>query len=326
MSILTMFTDFFFKMMMFFMSLFTIFGTAENEPATDDLIAALDAESLKVSAVLWADSQVSDYLYTRAEAFEAACKDVANSTENIDALFIVGDITENAHTIEKDLVLDCLSVIDNVDVMLFATGNHDIRLQAYSLVVDSFEDFCAAANNGKKYTDGKLYYSYDINGYKFIVMGSTKASFEEAVISDEELEWLNTELAAATADGKPAFVMLHQPLTLTHGLPVTWGNGTNKKAGAVGEQSDAIKAILSQYENVFLITGHLHTGFGEYTYEEIGTIHGVNLPSIGIDGADGLNIPAGMMLEVYENKVVFRARDFATGKYLPEYDAEYPIA
>ncbi len=326
MNILSIFTDFFFKMMIFFMSLFSVFGTGENEPATDDTIAALDADNVKVTAVLWADSQVSDYMYARAEHFEAACKDVANSTENIDALFIVGDITENAHTIEKDLVLDCLSVIDNVDVMLFATGNHDIRLQAYSLALSSFEEFCAAANDGENYTNGKMYYSYEINGYKFIVMGSTKAAFEEAVIGDEELAWVDSELAAATADGKPAFVILHQPLANTHGLPVTWGSGNNKTAGSVGEDSDAIKEVLSKYENVFLITGHLHTGFGQYTYEEIGTIHGVNLPSIGIDGADGLNIPAGMMLEVYENKVVFRARDFATGKYLPEYDAEYPIA
>lgn len=325
MNILSIFTDFFFKMMIFFMSLFSVFGTGENEPATDDTIKALDADNVKVTAVLWADSQVSDYMYARAEHFEAACKDVANSNENIDALFIVGDITENAHTIEKDLVLDCLSVIDNVDVMLFATGNHDIRLQAYSLVLDSFDKFCAAANDGEDYIDGKLYYSYDINDYKFIVMGSTKASFEEAVIDDEELAWLDAEVAAATADGKPAFVILHQPLKLTHGLPVTWGNGTNKVAGGVGEQSDDIKNILSKYENVFLITGHLHTGFGQYTYEEIGTIHGVNLPSIGIDGADGLNIPAGMMLEVYEDKVVFRARDFATGKYLPDYDKTYTL-
>ena len=312
-------------MMIFFMSLFTVFGTDANAPAADDTIAALDAENVKVTAVLWADSQVSDYMYARAEAFEAASKDVANSKENIDALFIVGDITENAHTIEKQLVLDCLAMIDNVDVMLFATGNHDIRLQAYSLVVDSFEDFCAAANDGEKYTDGKLYYSYEINGYKFIVMGSTKASFEEADIDDEELAWLNSELAVATADGKPAFVILHQPLAFTHGLPVTWGSGNNKTAGSVGEDSDAIKAVLSQYENVFLITGHLHTGFGQYTYEEIGTIHGINLPSIGIDGADGLNIPAGYMMEVYNKKVIFRARDFASGKYLPEYDKTYTL-
>ena len=325
MGILGIFTNFFFKMMIFFMSLFTIFGTDANVPAADDTIASLDAENVKVTAVLWADSQVSDYMYSRAEAFEAASKDVANSKENIDALFIVGDITENSHTIEKDLVLDCLSIIDNVDVMLFATGNHDIRLQAYSLALDSFEKFCADANDGKDYTNGKMYYTYEINGYKFMVMGSTKAAFEEAVIDDEELAWLNAEVAAATADGKPAFVILHQPLAFTHGLPVTWGSGNNKTAGSVGEASDSIKEILSQYENVFLITGHLHTGFGQYTYDEIGTIHGINLPSIGIDGADGLNIPAGMMLEVYEDEVVFRARDFASGKYLPDYDKTYTL-
>ena len=180
-------------------------------------------------------------------------------------------------------------------------------MQAYSCALKNFEDFCAEANNGVNYTNGKMYYSYEVNGYKFIVLGSTGAAFEEAEISEEELAWLNSELAAA------------------NGLPKTWGSGNNKTAGSIGKQSDAIKEILGQYKNVFFITGHLHTGFGQYTYEEIGTIHGVNLPSIGIDGADGLEIPAGIMLEIYEDEVVFRARDFASGKYLPEYDAKYPI-
>lgn len=321
-------TDIFYKIMIFFMSLFTAMCGGEKEPAVDNTIAALDADNVKVTAVLWADSQVSDYMYERAQAFEAACKDVANSSETIDALFIVGDITENAHTIETDLVLDYLSVIDNVNVMLFATGNHDIRLQVYETALEKFEDFCAAANGDKDYTNGKMYYTYDINGYTFIVMGSTAAAFEEAVINDEELAWLDAELAKATAQGKPAFVVLHQPLANTHGLPTTWGSGNNKTAGSVGEQSDDIKAILAKYaatEDVFLITGHLHTGLGQYTYEEIDGIHGVNLPSIGIDGADGLEIPAGIMLEVYEDKVVFRARDFASGEYLSDYDEIYNL-
>ena len=107
----------------------------------------------------------------------------------------------------------------------------------------------------------KSYYSYDINGYTFIVLCTEKAVREKAYISPEQIAFLDSELKRATADGKPAFVMCHQAFQFTHGLPEVW------KTGDMGEQSDLVRAVMEKHKTVFFITGHLHGGIFEGTYE-----------------------------------------------------------
>ena len=150
--------------------------------------------------------------------------------------------------------------------------------------------------------------------------------FEEAYIGAEQLEWLNDELKAA--DGKPTFVILHQPLKSTHNVENAW-NSPDDKAGTVGAQSVALKAIMSKYENVVLVTGHLHSGFGPDNYNNVDGIHAVNVPSLTIENKDGTYNKSGLgyIVEVYEDEIIFRARDMAKGTWVAETenDASYDI-
>lgn len=320
---MTALTDIMYKILVLLMSLYTATGGSIAEPAQDDLISSVDPANVQVTAAFWGDTQVSDYLLSRQLYTKNSCIDVSNATENIDALIHVGDIAENGKGAEYKLLTDDFSVIDNVDNFLFASGNHDIRMRIYPITVKTFTSFVNGID--KNHTIDKLWYSRDINGYKFIVLGATKTMFEESYLSDEELNWLDGELADGTKDGNPVFVICHQPIQYTHGLPETWGSPL-PRAGSVGAQSAQLTAIMAKYKNVFYLTGHLHTGFGEYTFEELDGIHLINTPSIGMNNGNGLSNPgSGFMIEVYENEVLFRARDFAQGKYLPDYDATYTI-
>ena len=85
---------------------------------------------------------------------------------------------------------------------------------------------------------------------------------------------------------------------------------------------------MNKYENVIMISGHLHTGIGQYTYEKIENFHSVNLPSTSIVNKDGdyNNAGIGFVIEAYDNHVLFRARDFAQGKYIPEYDIDIALS
>ena len=208
-------------------------------------------------------------------------------------------------------------------------GIHDTRLRSYKQVVKRFTTFANELNQayGSDFTTDSLSYTYDVNGYKFIILGTDSAEFEESYISPEQLSWLDSELAAATVNGKPAFVVCHQSLKDTHGLPDTW-NSPDDRACTIGEQSDVIKAILNKYENVIMISGHLHTGIGQYTYQKIDNFHSINLPSTTIVNKDGdyNNAGIGFMIEAYDNHVLFRARDFAQGKYIPEYDIDIALS
>ena len=84
--------------------------------------------------------------------------------------------------------------------------------------------------------------------YTFIVLNTDKSVFEESYFSDECLAWFDAELNKATAEGKPVFVILHQPLKNTHFVWESW-NSPDDNAGTVGKQSDALQAIMNKYNN-----------------------------------------------------------------------------
>lgn len=288
-------------------------------PPTDDPIKAVNPAEVQLTFNVSGDSQVNGFTYNRVY-FERMLQDINNAKTEQDAFVVVGDITENCLESEWAMVTNFLGQYNYGNDLVLATGNHDIRLRDYE---ESLGRFTAAYNAVTGEALDSMSYTKEINGYTFIVMGSDEEVMEEAYISDAQLEWLDASLAEATADGDPVFVILHQPLKNSHGLPIPWGNGTNKNAGHVGDQSEAIQAVLDEYKNVILISGHLHLGFGQYTYEKIGNnIHAVNVPAIGKGNADGdyNEFSTGYSVEVYEEEVIFRARDYANGKYLPEYD------
>lgn len=212
-------------------------------------------------------------MFDRYEVFEGAMMDL-HASERMDAVLLAGDIAENGLAEEYQLVYDGLSGIEGCRYIC-ASGNHDIRLRAFGQSMSRFYAFANALNNNVNPIDSP-FYSEVVNGYKFIVVGSEKSVFEEAYISEAQLEWLENEIAGE--NGKPVFVITHQPLKLTHDLPNTWGSGTNVNAGTIGDSSDAIEEIISKYDNVVFITGHLHTAFGEATYETKGKAHLINLP------------------------------------------------
>ena len=322
--------QFFFKLFTYIMlAVYSI--TPPVAPSTADIIKPAKADAELVFATV-ADPQVSNYMFDRYRAFQASCEDLQNA-ERLDAIVGIGDIAENGLAEEYHLAYASLSGMDSRYIM--ATGNHDIRLRAYSQSTSRFYSFVDALNGeetmaGRVYSEGKLAYSEVVNGYKFIVMGSDKTEFEEAYISPEQLDWIDKELE--TEKGKPVFVVLHQPLKLTHNLPTTWGNGTNKEAGSVGAQNDEIKAVLAKHADdstVVLITGHLHAGFSQYSYQQIEGFHSVNVPALSIENKDGEEGGNGSgltyIVEVYEDEILLRARNCSTGEWLPKWDTKIAL-
>lgn len=318
----------FYKLLAVFMSLFySINGFVS--PAQTDVIKAVDEENVKLTFAAWGDPQISNYLLEREQYVRAGAEDLANAETPIDALVLAGDITENGLYGEYQFVYD--RVADTgVKNFIAVSGNHDIRLRLYSDALKRFVKFTNALNEnaGSDLRIDTMNYSYNINGYEFVVIGSDKATFEEAYISDAQLEWFDETLAESSATGKPTFVFLHQVLKGTNNIENAW-NSVIEGAGSVGDQSDELRDIMNKYDNIIFVTGHLHQGFGIGTYEVVGKIHSINLPSITIenkDGDDAGNISGiGYMVEVYDDVVLFRARNFAKGEYMPAYDISIDI-
>jgi len=322
MSILSPFFELIASFLKKILAITLVFGTT-TAPSTETPIKAIKPDDVRVTFTCLGDTQVNA-MNGNIKYFEYLLQDVDNAVTPQDAMVVVGDVTENSLQAEWNDITNLLLEYDFGKELILTSGNHDIRLRPYE---ESYKNFynCIYKTTGRKIDS--MIYSMEINGYTFIAMGSDREEMEEAYISMEQLKWLDETITEATSTGKPVFVLNHQPLKETHGLPLTWGDGKNLNAGHVGKQSDLIQATLNRHKNVIFITGHLHTGFGEYNYEKIGNIHSVNVPGAGKGNDDGdyCDYATGYSVEVYKDEVIFRARDFGKGIYLPEYDIVIPV-
>jgi len=163
------------------LSVLLAFGVISG-PATDEPITLRDAENVNLAVVAFADTHIRPTGISPYN-FECGLEDIENSGVDFDALLIAGDLSELGDDISYELMWDALDETEIKNILL-ATGNHDVRV-VYDLrteqIIDKTNSFLGTEFD-------KPYYSYDINGYTFIVMGSDSQLFEKAVISDEQLE------------------------------------------------------------------------------------------------------------------------------------------
>ncbi|UNT96409.1 hypothetical protein [Allobaculum mucilyticum] len=75
-----------------------------------------------------------------------------------------------------------------------------------------------------------------------------------------------------------------------------------------------MKEILKKHPETILITGHIHNPFG--TVEIMDSLYGT-LVDVPVFTSKGL----GYEVYVYDTEVVFRARNYSTQEWLPDYDA-----
>lgn len=281
---------------------------------SDEPIEFLDGDNVRVSFASIADTHLVDNEAATVN-LNNFFTDLANSKNRFDAVLMAGDIAEYGRNKEYKRFFRVFDNFKN-DYKLFITmGNHDVRFtfgKNQKIIMKKVEEYLGIKTNGKSF------YSYDINGYTFIVIGTEKRVLEKAHITKEQIDFLDKELKRATKDGKPAFVMCHQAFAETHGLPEVW------KTGDMGEQNDDVRAVMEKYKNVFFINGHLHGGVFEKTFEVLNEEKGVY--SLSVPGYRKKNnfgytdCGTGYYGEVYDDKVVFTARKFVEGKRV---DAEY---
>ena len=295
-------------------------GRQTPSPVSDAAVPLRADGNALLTAVLWGDAHASLLLSSRSQTCLDAARDVAAAESVFDALLLVGDVTENGETGEYRFMADCWDLMrGRVKHYIPATGNHDVRLRPIGVIAKRFGNFCDRV--GAPAVPGKTYYSLQVNGYPFIVLGTTRGTFEEAAIDGEELRWFENELKKSAADGKPVFVLLHQALKNTNGLPDIW-SGPSVSKGDVGPQNDALRELMDQSNNIFLLTGHTHMGFGAHSFDRAGKIFCVNVPSVGVPSKFGeYNAPGtGYIMEVFGDRVRFRARDHIRRVDLPELD------
>lgn len=283
-------------------------------PSRNNPIKKEEAELFKFAVL--GDPQVSNYMFARESCFYSSCLDIANMEESLDALVVVGDITENGMRCEWNTVSHLLNGIsEKVDNFVLAVGNHDIRLRPFKAQLRVFNQFLSRTKNAVKPHGEAYYHSVSFPCCRFIVMGADRNSFESAYISEKQLKWLDGEIEKAQNENKTAFVFNHQPLELTHNLPDAW-LGKGDWRGHVGRQSGRIKAIFEKHNNVVFVTGHLHMGANRFSVQDFGRYKCVSVPTVGA-GNHGTYNPDSQMLvfSVFEDRIKIQTRLCGEGDY-----------
>lgn len=255
--------------------------------------------------------------------------DFEQAEEKYDAFVMVGDNTDDGYDRQWSKLENVMAQYDLADEILIAAGNHDTWTEGEDgrTTKGLFMQYNRRIANR---TVGNVYYSTEINGYPFIVLCSEDDGVN-GYFSDTQIKWLKSELKKAAKKDLPIFVICHWPINQTHGLPVSWGEDDyDDMTGGMGEQSDIIEKLLKKYDNVFLISGHIHAGFSnaktesKYGYQSVesdGSFHSINLPRTNaIQIVGNPMIGYGYVVEVYEDRVEFRARNYMLGTWDPNYN------
>lgn len=295
----------------------------------------IDSEKCMLNFAAISDLHIQTHEYNEQLAdytdlfYPIALSDFEKSEEKLDALVLAGDITSNGYLSQWQTTESILNSYELADDIILAAGNHDTwtRNEDGITAKDLFIEYNSKIANREI---SEFYYSVEIKGYTFIVLGS-EGDGVDAWFSDAQLDWLKSELEKAKEKDLPIFVVSHWPLNQTHGLPARWEKGaTDPMDGGIGHQSDIVEKILKEYDNVFLISGHVHSPLsneetkselGYASIESYGSFHSINLPQVnGLSPVGYHWMGTGYNVEVYENEVVFRARNYFLGTWVPEYD------
>ncbi|MBQ7956449.1 MAG: metallophosphoesterase [Clostridia bacterium] len=272
------------------------------------------------------DTHIEQTELLRPELLKAGLRNMSRAKTNINALVVAGDITNYA---DEPSLAEHFEIIKEYSPCptITVAGNHDIGHVGDRDVTnitreEALANFIRYSNEYYGTNHEHNYYSMEIDGYTFIVLGDEVINgghWDAMDMSPEQIAFLDAELARTTAEGKPVFVCCHWPVDGTNGEQVIWpGSGVDLSI-------NDIKSVMEKYPNVFYISGHMHSGikctyigekYGLSNVEQVNGVTYISLPTYGIINTFGLlQAGTGMQLEVYENEVIIRPRNFVTNQW-----------
>lgn len=278
---------------------------------------------------LVSDVHLRDSDSSRASNFIAGLQDIAANHPESDALVNLGDnisfgSDNNSRGQYFDIIEEYASQIPNKIMVL---GNHDVRKNDSSSSNGFSSNYDVAykayMEDNAVYRDDpdsdKIYFDKWINGYHFIALNTEEGLKDSIYMSDEQLAWLDEKLgesedgtSGAADPEKPVFVIVHQALDDTHQRANAYGG--------FGGQDAQVKEILSKHPQAVVLSGHIHNGFGVATTMDrtYGTL--IDVPSFNETEYGVTDNGTGYQVDVYADRIHFRARNYITHTWLPQYD------
>lgn len=234
--------------------------------------------------------------------------------EKVDFINICGDFTYNGTNSELDNYKAKVNAYRGTTPVYAITGNHECYPDG--VAEGDIEGRIAA------YTGYPLYYSFAYDNDVYIMVGVRSNSASD-LFTATELQWLYETLEANR--NKRCFVFEHV-FPWDGSGDVLDAYGTDLLAGTPGK---SFLSLMRHYKNVLWFHGHSHVKFDGQLYEDmanIDTLYGmysIHIPSLAYPAegdADRGYLYAeseGYVVDVYENGIHLRGRDFVKGEFLP---------
>ncbi|MBR0113141.1 MAG: metallophosphoesterase [Clostridia bacterium] len=283
-----------------FVTLSLIFSLLFQSPAA---LPPRRADDVKMKAVLISDIHSdADFTRERTNLMRQVFFEIGRTQGDSDTVVMSGDLTNSGDLREYINLQNCLNAYCRIGDRVPEMGNHDSWHHSddpdYEKAEKYFKMFCSW--NGIK-TD-KVYYSKEVCGIPFIMLGVEAGDFGEPYHSEEQMNWFEEEITAAVSRGKPVFVICHKPLE------------------DMGGSAQRMESILMQAsENaaapVIYVSGHCHE-IGENTYAAPNEkLIYLNLPSVLYTEDGGL----GFTAEVTDTSVILTGINFLEDRALDGY-------
>lgn len=307
----------FYKLIAAIMALFVYSPAGELEAYT------IAEEAPPLTFTVLADVHIEGNNEDKFNLFGEGIRDINSAEQKSDALIFLGDNTMNGQVIESSALFGMLKEYNEIGNVLMVAGNHELCPSDYN--VGEYEDlrdrFLKYYNSFTNIETETLYHSTEINGYRFIILGSESDAGLQQDISDEQFTWLENELKSAEESEKPVFLFNHWPLNNV------WEDVWSE--GHIGDDSDRLYELLKNCDaDILYFSGHLHMGLYEDKREVVSdeNVTFINVPAFGADNdvgeADIQEQGMGLQIEVYESEIIIRVRNFAEHKWM---DVEYTV-
>lgn len=228
--------------------------------------------------------------------------------KDISTAVYTGDNVMNGQLVENFFFYTALRSIKPAENNFVVAGNHDFGNGAgdyYTMRKDFIR-------NNKLYLGndfGNDYYYNVVDGCYMIVLSSEDPKASDFVMSAEQFNWLEGVLKEADEAGAPIFVFNHFPLRYLD-------NDSEIHHSQLGP-------MLRDYGVDLFVHGHIHDDLGADNFYEYYGINSINLPRVTetTDYAAG----DGIVVEVYENELLVRGRDFIKGEWIDGLEYRYPL-
>ncbi|CRK84720.1 DUF4073 domain-containing protein [Neobacillus massiliamazoniensis] len=282
--------------------------------------------------------------------FDTALKQMNIINPNSKALIINGDITNGGGIGEYETVRNIINNNAVPFTIISSIGNHEFyeaKWNNYKTseeeIFSRFYDFAGV---------DKPYYSKVVKGIPFIVLGTEKymgfyqnapdvkeqfpkwnGGIDQVYMSDKQLDFLRSQLEKYSKQNIPVFVLSH------HVLKDTVSGSRQSPYLNDYMQYDEIMSILGDYPNAIFFSGHSHwtlelpdwavnvkvSGGNKkgFTAINTGAIQ-TGWMSAGPNGGEVVSPEGGLFnqalqLDVFEDEVVIKGRNFRTNSWMQEY-------